>query len=317
MRSTSNILVTIYFFISICVAASQSCTAVTYTFSPEKHSVYLDQRDPDSNWVSKSGLLVVSALNENCRSVLRFDLEGWVPPTDSILQAKLYLYHYRGDNYTGVRTINVYILTTAFHESTATWNAPWATPGGDYDNTLSSSADVPETWENWVFWDVTDIMKNRWDNLVNYGFLIKDPVEDTPSDGPYIRFYSRRCLNDADTLNNFPAYLEVITSTSSDVKINEENVSRGFSLMQNYPNPFNGETALQFDLPRTSNVSMVIYNLLGERVKTLIDGSRPAGTNAVVWDGTDQRGKPVSSGMYFYRLSTENYTRTKRLFYLK
>ncbi|HEX7401241.1 MAG TPA: DNRLRE domain-containing protein, partial [candidate division Zixibacteria bacterium] len=246
------------------------------------------------------------------------DLEEWVPHPDSISQAKLYLYHYRGDNYTGIRTINVYALTTAFLESTTTWNTPWITPGGDYDNAISSSADIPEAWENWVFWDVTEILKNRWNDIANHGFLIKDPVEGSPGpDGPYEWFYSHRCLNDTNTSNDFAPYLEIIVGISSAVNIAEENYPRGFSLMQNFPNPFNGETVLQFDLPRTSKVSMVIYNLLGERVKTLLNESRPAGMNAIVWDGTDQWGKPVSSGMYFYQLSTENYTRTKRLLYLK
>ena len=85
-------------------------------------------------------------------------------------------------------------------------------PGGDYDSTISSSADVPEEWDNWVFWDITDILKNRWSNVANYGFMIKDPVEDYPSSGPYIRFYSHRCLDDTDTLNDFPSYLEVQTT---------------------------------------------------------------------------------------------------------
>ncbi len=292
--------------------------ATTYVFTPDDHSVYLDQRDPGLNYVSKTGLLTVSGQNENTRTVIHFDLGGWTPGTDSIVQAKLYLYHYRGGYYTDSRIINVYPLNTVFSESTATWNSPWTTPGGDYDSTFGTSADVPEAWGNWVFWDVTEIFRNRWNHVISYGFLIKDSAEDTSTtDGPYVRFYSHRCLNDADTSNDYAPYLEVVTSMSSVVNMEEENYPRGFSLMQNFPNPFNGETLLPFDIPRTSNVSLVIYNLLGERVKTLLDESRPAGLNTVVWDGTDQWGRPVSSGIYFYQLSAENCTRAKRLLYLK
>jgi hypothetical protein len=181
----------------------QPSIAATHVFRPEDNSVYIDQRDPDINFVSFTGILAASELNENARTVIHFDLDGWAP--DSISQAKLYLYHYRGGNYTGSRAINVYPLTSAFNESTATWNYPWVTPGGDYDNGISASADVPEAWENWVSWDVTEILKNRWTNVANCGFLLKDAVEDAPPpDGPYVRFHSHR----KDSL----PYLEVTTT---------------------------------------------------------------------------------------------------------
>jgi hypothetical protein len=181
---------------------TQLSHAGTYVIRPEDNSVYIDQRDPDSNFVSFTGILTASELNENARTVIHFNLGAWGP--DSISQAKLYLYHYRGGNYTGSRTINVYPLTSGFDESTATWNSSWATPGGDYDNSINASAEVPEAWENWVIWDVTNLLKNRWSNIANYGFLIKDAVEGTPGDGPYVRFHSHR----ADSL----PYLEVITA---------------------------------------------------------------------------------------------------------
>lgn len=180
----------------------QLSNAATHIFRPEDNSVYIDQRDPDTNFVDVTGVLVASELNENARMVIHFDLGGWVPGGDTITQAKLYLYHYRGGGYTGSRAINVYSLTSAFDESTATWNFPWVTPGGDYDISISASADVPEAWENWVGWDVTEILKNRWTNVVNRGFLLKDAIED--ADGPYVRFHSHR----RDSL----PYLEVTTA---------------------------------------------------------------------------------------------------------
>jgi cbb3-type cytochrome oxidase subunit 3 len=182
----------------------QFSLAATHIFRPEDHSVYIDQRDPDINKVDKSGILTASALGENARIVIHFDLGGWSPAVESISEAKLHLYHYRGGNYTGSRAINVHPLACAFNESTATWNFPWTDPGGDYDASISASADVPEEWNNWVEWDVTDLLKNRWSNITNYGFLIKDVVEDASGDGPYVRFHSHR----ADSL----PYLEVTTT---------------------------------------------------------------------------------------------------------
>jgi hypothetical protein len=197
--------VTFFLMLLMSFFLTQLSFATTYIFRPEDNSVYIDQRDPDTNFVDFTGILVASELNENARTVIHFDLGEWIPGEDSITQAKLYLYHYRGGNYTGSRTINMYSLTSAFNESTATWNSPWTISGGDYDSSIGTSAEVPEAWGNWVSWDVTEILKNRWDNIANCGFLLKDPVEDAPPpDGPYVRFHSHR----KDSL----PYLEVTTT---------------------------------------------------------------------------------------------------------
>jgi hypothetical protein len=286
--------------------------AATYIIGPEDKSVYIDQRDPNINFVSTRGLLTASELNENARTVIHFNLSEW--SGDSISEAKLCLYHYRGGYYSVSRTINVYPLTTTFNESTATWNYPWTSPGGDFDSSVSASADVPEAEGNWVEWDVTGILKNRWSNITECGFLLKDPVEDTPVDGPYVRFRSRRHVDEAPL--ELP-YLRITTGGTGVEDVDFDCVSRSFWLGQNFPNPFNNKTILQFDLPHTSGVSLVIYNLLGERVKTLLEERREAGTYTVEWDGTDHSGNSVSSGMYLCRLQAGNYSQTKRLLYLK
>jgi hypothetical protein len=279
----------------------------THIIGPENNSAYLDQRDPDLNFVDMGGILVVSKLNENVRIAIHFDLTGW--GSDSISQAKLHLYHYRGGNYSVSRAINVYPLTSTFNESTATWNSPWTTPGGDYDNSITASADVPEVWENWVAWDVTDMLKNHWSNIANHGFLIKDPVEDSPGDGPYVRFHSHR----KDSL----PYLEILTEPTDVEDIDDENTDKVFSLGQNFPNPFNSKTLFQFELSTSSQVSLTIYNIRGEMVKTLLDERKQAGIYMVEWDATNQSGMPVSSGIYLYQLRTKSFSETKRLLYLK
>lgn len=198
MHLTPRVCLYLSLFTLILFALIQSALATTYLLGPELQSVYLDQRDPDDNFVDKRGLLVASEQDENTRIVIQFDLGDWLPNTDSITYGGLRLYHYRGGNYTVSRTVDLYSLTSAFDESTATWNSPWAAPGGDYDAGISVSADVPEAWGNWVEWDVTEILKNRWSNLAGYGFLLKDPVEDSPPpDGPYVRFRSRRYMDEA------------------------------------------------------------------------------------------------------------------------
>jgi parallel beta-helix repeat protein len=90
-----------------------------------------------------------------------------------------------------------------------------------------------------------------------------------------------------------------------------------FALLQNYPNPFNPETEIRFQLPQASHVVLKIYNLLGEEVRTLVDEQRDTGYHAVRWDGKDNNGKPVTSGVYLYQLRTESFSRVKKMSLLR
>ncbi len=90
-----------------------------------------------------------------------------------------------------------------------------------------------------------------------------------------------------------------------------------FSLAQNYPNPFNPETQISFELPDTRTVSLAIYNLVGEKVRTLLTGELPGGQHSVRWDGRDDSGKKAVSGVYIYRIRAGNFRDTKKLTLLR
>ncbi len=90
-----------------------------------------------------------------------------------------------------------------------------------------------------------------------------------------------------------------------------------WTLLQNYPNPFNGSTVLPFQAPRSARVALHVYNLQGQRVRTLIDGSVPAGYGEAAWDGRDQGGRPVAGGVYLYRLETGGFRETRKLLFLR
>ncbi|MCF7913380.1 MAG: T9SS type A sorting domain-containing protein [Candidatus Cloacimonetes bacterium] len=79
-------------------------------------------------------------------------------------------------------------------------------------------------------------------------------------------------------------------------------------LFHNYPNPFNPETTISFSLPEKSEIELSIYNVKGQKVKTLIAGSYEKGNHAVVWNGDEESGKPAGSGVYFYRLIANSKT---------
>ena len=90
-----------------------------------------------------------------------------------------------------------------------------------------------------------------------------------------------------------------------------------FALHQNYPNPFNASTVIKYDLPRKANVTITVYNILGQRVATPVDAEQDAGYHEIVWDGTSIQGKPVASGVYFYRIQADGFTRSKKMLLLK
>jgi flagellar hook assembly protein FlgD len=90
-----------------------------------------------------------------------------------------------------------------------------------------------------------------------------------------------------------------------------------FSLEQNHPNPFNPTTTIGFSLPEATQVELDIYDVSGRRVRTLVDGRREAKRYAVEWDGRDDGGTRVASGIYFYRIVAGRHVETKKMVLLK
>jgi hypothetical protein len=89
------------------------------------------------------------------------------------------------------------------------------------------------------------------------------------------------------------------------------------TLYSNYPNPFNPETTIEFSLNKEGFVNLEIFNIRGQRVKTIADGIYPIGKHSVIWLGDDENGRNVGSGVYFYRMTTEGLSETKRMLLLK
>ncbi|UCD94742.1 MAG: T9SS type A sorting domain-containing protein, partial [Candidatus Zixiibacteriota bacterium] len=86
---------------------------------------------------------------------------------------------------------------------------------------------------------------------------------------------------------------------------------------QNYPNPFNPITTLAFSVPYSVHTTVEVYNILGEKVKTIFDGVANAGTNYVTWNGTGTEGETVASGIYFYRMKAADFEKTRKMVLMK
>ena len=109
-------------------------------------------------------------------------------------------------------------------------------------------------------------------------------------------------------------------AAASEVIPTASSLPKAFSLAQNYPNPFNPSTTISYSIPEGQNphVNLVIYNVRGQVVKTLVAGERrDPGSYYVYWDGKDRLGKPVASGIYFYRLQAGDFIATRKMVMLK
>jgi hypothetical protein len=90
-----------------------------------------------------------------------------------------------------------------------------------------------------------------------------------------------------------------------------------FSLSQNYPNPFNPTTTIAYDLQQMTFVTLTIYNTLGQEVRTLVNTQQTAGSYQVKWDGKNDSGNALASGVYLYRLRADDYMETKKMVLMK
>ncbi|MBM2841508.1 MAG: repeat protein, partial [Bacteroidetes bacterium] len=147
------------------------------------------------------------------------------------------------------------------------------------------------------------------------------PFNGSNPNGQWILFVSDNAGADTGRVRQWSLIIEY----GPPVGVGEEqgNVPNGFTLTQNYPNPFNPTTTIQFGLPVAANVTLKIYNVLGQEVATLVDGRQNAGTFQAVWNGRNPYGNQVASGMYFYSLvakSADNnatFTNIKKMLLLK
>ncbi|UCF64807.1 MAG: T9SS type A sorting domain-containing protein, partial [bacterium] len=86
---------------------------------------------------------------------------------------------------------------------------------------------------------------------------------------------------------------------------------------QNFPNPFNPSTTIRFQVPRNAQVKLTVFNMLGQKVRTLLNEAMGPGYYDAVWDGRNDTGVNVSSGVYIYKFEAGNYTRVRKMMFLK
>jgi hypothetical protein len=118
-----------------------------------------------------------------------------------------------------------------------------------------------------------------------------------------------------DHAGNISEYTDVVEAAV--LSIDLDLLPEVFALHQNYPNPFNPVTTLRYDLPEDATVSIIIYDVMGRKVRSLINRHQSAGFRSIHWNATNDMGEPVSAGMYIYMIQAGNFTKTKKMVLLK
>jgi flagellar hook assembly protein FlgD len=112
--------------------------------------------------------------------------------------------------------------------------------------------------------------------------------------------------------------ISILIAVGVEVSVDDPKITPiEFALHQNYPNPFNPETNIQFDVAEQSHVSVNVFNLVGQKVATLVNRAMDAGIYTIKWTGLNDRGSALPSGMYFYEMKTSNYHSIKKLVLVK
>jgi hypothetical protein len=170
--------------------------------------------------------------------------------------------------------------------------------------------------DNGITWNEDKVLKSwtldELDDLIGEEIFVEVDLDKYPAGLVKFGFYG-----EADDLVDIEIFIDnfIITSDASG-KDGITPLSTNY-LKNNYPNPFNPETTISYHIAQPGMVKLNIYNIKGQKVKTLVNENNAVGDYNILWNGIDDNGKDVSSGIYFYRLESNDYTSTKKMILMK
>lgn len=113
-------------------------------------------------------------------------------------------------------------------------------------------------------------------------------------------------------------FLKIVEGQSTELTKEQSNLRpAGYYLADNYPNPFNPETTIEYELPTNGSVRLEVFNILGQKIKTLVDQNQVAGVHQVIWNGKNELSEAVVSGIYLYRIQSQDFKATKRMLLIR
>ncbi len=223
-------------------------------------------------------------------------------------------------------------VIAVFQDGRYAWEAYWETPGyEDWAETsqiaISVSIDNGETWSEPAYMNAKADDDNYFEELDGmlpayvYPCDYIEIIDETHGRVPVIFFddysYGSFYPNNHGQPTGGAQMFTVLNIEFLADSAEGSDLPPVVKLSQNYPNPFNPETTIDYSVLEAGNVSIDIYNIKGQLVKTLINDYRNNGEYSVIWDGTDDNDRSVSSGVYYYRMRTKNDSDTKKMVLMK
>lgn len=203
---------------------------------------------------------------------------------------------------------------TASAPGDATWihtffsSATWATAGGDFSSTVSDSQSIVGVGSySWGSTSemVADVQGWLDDPDNNFGWIVI-------GDESTLQTAKQFGTHEITSVSSRPTLVVTFTPLVTVVDDEKGKLPTEYNLAQNFPNPFNPITTVAYQLPRSGRVSLIVYDLLGAEVATLVNSVQSAGNHSVKWNAIN-----VASGIYFYRLEAGNFTQTRKLVVIK
>lgn len=215
------------------------------------------------------------------------------------------------------------------------WRVSWTGDLGDeqrawsdqiYDASVGSGSAAPLVNPD----EMTPLEMYAWlkpiEDMVNqmhhkFKWKETDPITGKGSDSfdeLYIQILAaNRDMKEATSVNKSENQPVVATIANNTSLVKQVSLPNKFQLYSNYPNPFNPTTTIGFDLAETSEVSLIIYNSVGQKVRTLVAETKPSGSHQILWDARNDKGVQVPSGIYIYHIKAGNFTQSKRMMLIK
>jgi len=162
---------------------------------------------------------------------------------------------------------------------------------------------------------LTDVHENISDTTIGISSHSLDPMLNFIGEDEAVFTYYVHAADEEDTVaSDIGEFVLSRAAMGVDEGLSVPDV---YALKQNYPNPFNPVTLIKYDLPKQANVNIIIYDMLGREVRTLINQTEEAGYKSVIWNATNDYGKPVSAGVYLYQIRSGEFVQTKKMVLLK
>ena len=151
---------------------------------------------------------------------------------------------------------------------------------------------------------------------IPYQDIAEEAFRDVPGNNATIRF-SVWAHDGTDSLKISGDDRVLYVNRYEYLELKENGIPSSFALHDNYPNPFNPKTQIRFNLPQRNNVNIIIYNMLGQKVKVFSMINTPAGTHSITWNAANQNGQPLSAGVYLYQMISKDFVQTRKMVLLK